>query len=272
MHSSLVTWKRPAKTRALLVLLVVGAIGLFYIPYGYITKSIFFWLGMEFFVLQYMRTFYPRYRRLFNIIDWVLWGVPNDAQYAMEVIRLNRHHDAMPEESSSSSKRKQKQPLATTSVDQQRNVSATGASSSSFFSSTSSTSSSPRADTMSLPVQDPAVAAAKSPTPGDRSASLPVLPSSSHTDHPPSTDSDTNSVGSDGNKSTATDSNQGDGKKKYGKAISTTATLATMMASTAVGQFKQLIDDKLDKDEGGDKKSIPVSNKDKNCPCKWWCG
>jgi hypothetical protein len=120
---------------------------------------------------------------------------------------------------------------------------------------------------MSLPVQDPALAAAKSPTPGDRSASLPVLPST-HTDHPSSTDSDTNSVGSDGNKSTATDSNQGEGKKKYGKAISTTATLATMMASTAVGQFKQLIDDKLDKDEGGDKKSIPVSNKDKNRPCK----
>ncbi|KAI8330510.1 hypothetical protein BC941DRAFT_440709 [Chlamydoabsidia padenii] len=230
---NLVTWKRPAKTRALLVLLVAGAIGLFYIPYGYITKSLFFWLGIEFFVLQYMRTFYPRYRRLFNVIDWVLWGVPNDAQYAMEVIRLSRHEPY---------KGKHK-PVISSPVTAPVQSSSSSSTSLLSFESIDHQSTS---DTLSLP---PRRHGSHQSLTGDRSVSLPELPLTSD-----------GSNDSDENKSI----DSGEGKKKYGKAISTTTTLATMMASTAVGQFKQLIDDKLDKN-GGDKKSIPVL-KDKNCP------
>lgn len=61
-----------------------------FMPSRYMTKLFFLYLGVEFFVLQALRSHYPRHRRLFNVIDWLLWGVPNDAEYAMEVIRLHR--------------------------------------------------------------------------------------------------------------------------------------------------------------------------------------
>lgn len=49
----------------------------------------FFYVGFEFFVLQALRSHYPRHRRLFNILNLLLWDVPNDAEYAMEVVRLS---------------------------------------------------------------------------------------------------------------------------------------------------------------------------------------
>lgn len=74
-------------------------------PQKYTAKLFFLWLGFEFFVLQPLRSHYPRHRRLFNITDWLLWGVPNDAEYALQVIRLRRQeedpdqffHKSMPE-------------------------------------------------------------------------------------------------------------------------------------------------------------------------------
>lgn len=50
---------------------------------------VFFYIGFEFFVLQALRSHYPRHRRLFNILNLLLWDVPNDAEYAMEVVRLS---------------------------------------------------------------------------------------------------------------------------------------------------------------------------------------
>lgn len=49
--------------------------------------------GFEFFVLMPLRSHYPRYRRLFSIIEWFLWDVPNDSELAMEIIR-KRHRSA----------------------------------------------------------------------------------------------------------------------------------------------------------------------------------
>lgn len=40
-----------------------------------------------------LRSHYPRYRRLFSIIDWFLWDVPNDSEFALEIIR-KRHRSA----------------------------------------------------------------------------------------------------------------------------------------------------------------------------------
>lgn len=67
----------------------------------------FFYLGFEFFVLQALRSHYPRHRRLFNILNLLLWDVPNDAEYAMEVVRLSHpikknNNDSMSSSSSSS--------------------------------------------------------------------------------------------------------------------------------------------------------------------------
>ncbi|ORZ23430.1 hypothetical protein BCR42DRAFT_447121 [Absidia repens] len=251
---NLVTWKRPAKTRALLILLVFGAFGLFYVPYGYITKSLFFWIGMEFFVLQYLRTTYPRYRRLFNIIDWILWGVPNDAQYAMEVIRLSRHSNPF-EQNDVPAKRQQQQQGHVPS-------SSPSSSSSSLPLSTPSSSSTQQQHQQQSTVANQQQDREIKPFPGDRSASLPELPSVKRN----SVNTDNEEEKSNDGNDNSIDSSTGE-RKKYGKAISTTATLATMMASTAVGQFKQLIDDKLEKDVGDkdDEKKPAPATKYKNC-------
>lgn len=52
---------------------------------------LFLHIGIEFFVLQALRSYYPRHRRLFNVLNLLLWDVPNDAEYALEVVRLNGH-------------------------------------------------------------------------------------------------------------------------------------------------------------------------------------
>lgn len=50
---------------------------------------LFLYIGIEFFVLQAFRSHYPRHRKLFNVLNLLLWDVPNDAEYAMEVLCLN---------------------------------------------------------------------------------------------------------------------------------------------------------------------------------------
>ncbi|KAF1803376.1 hypothetical protein V8B55DRAFT_1504990 [Mucor lusitanicus] len=87
---NLLTWKRPLKTRILLFVICTSSVFLTFIPLRYVGKMTFFYLGFEFFVLQALRSHYPRHRRLFNILNLLLWDVPNDAEYAMEVVRLSR--------------------------------------------------------------------------------------------------------------------------------------------------------------------------------------
>ncbi|ORX58681.1 hypothetical protein DM01DRAFT_1204679 [Hesseltinella vesiculosa] len=83
---NLMTWKRPAQTRILLCVMGVLCICFWWIPAGCWLKWWQLYMGLEFFVLQGLRTAYPTHRRLFNSIDWVLCHVPNDAEYALEMI------------------------------------------------------------------------------------------------------------------------------------------------------------------------------------------
>lgn len=85
---NLVTWKRPARTRLLLGLVASSSLFLALLPLQILFKLLFLYIGFEFFVLQALRSHYPRHRRLFNILNLLLWGIPNDAEYAFEVVRL----------------------------------------------------------------------------------------------------------------------------------------------------------------------------------------
>jgi hypothetical protein len=71
----------------------------------------FLYIGFEFFVLQALRSHYPRHRRLFNILNLLLWDVPNDAEYALEVMRLNLSKKPSPSSSMSSNAPKEDQVL-----------------------------------------------------------------------------------------------------------------------------------------------------------------
>ncbi|KAM3582190.1 hypothetical protein VKS41_005618 [Umbelopsis sp. WA50703] len=90
MTRNLVTWKRPYKSRMLLIFFLLSGLTFSIIPSKYQLKWFFFVCGFEFFVLMPLRSHYPRYRRLFSILDWFLWDVPNDSEFALEIIR-KRH-------------------------------------------------------------------------------------------------------------------------------------------------------------------------------------
>ncbi|KAI8582789.1 hypothetical protein K450DRAFT_226914 [Umbelopsis ramanniana AG] len=93
MTRNLVTWKRPYKSRLLLLFFICSGVAFAILPTRFQIKWIFFMVGIEFFVLMSLRSHYPRYRRLFSIIEWFLWDVPNDSEFAMEIIR-KRHRSA----------------------------------------------------------------------------------------------------------------------------------------------------------------------------------
>lgn len=65
------------------------------IPLRLVAKMIPLHIGFEFFVLQALRSHYPRHRSLFNALNLLLWDVPNDAEYALEVVRLS-HNTTQP--------------------------------------------------------------------------------------------------------------------------------------------------------------------------------
>jgi hypothetical protein len=100
---SLFTWKRPIKTHFLLALILSSSFLLSVMPFRIVCKMAFLYVGFEFFVLQALRSHYPRHRRLFNILNLLLWDVPNDAEYALEVMRLNHSKKPSPSSSTSSS-------------------------------------------------------------------------------------------------------------------------------------------------------------------------
>ncbi|RUP43075.1 hypothetical protein BC936DRAFT_137660 [Jimgerdemannia flammicorona] len=85
--TSLATWKRPHKTRLALLGLILSLISFYALPERVIIRAGLLLLGMQFFVLSPLQSHFPRYRRLFSIIEWILWDVPNDAEWAMEVMR-----------------------------------------------------------------------------------------------------------------------------------------------------------------------------------------
>ncbi|KAF9958177.1 hypothetical protein BGZ70_009293 [Mortierella alpina] len=82
---NLFRWERPEQTWRVVALLascifisscfphmVVPAVGLF--------------LGAEFFVLLPLQKYYPRFRHVFTPAEWILWGVPNSAELAVEML------------------------------------------------------------------------------------------------------------------------------------------------------------------------------------------
>ncbi|RUS16449.1 LOW QUALITY PROTEIN: hypothetical protein BC937DRAFT_91183 [Endogone sp. FLAS-F59071] len=87
---NLITWKRPHKTRIALFGLAFVLVAFYSIPARLVIRAILFLLGVEFFVLLPVQSHFPRYRRLFSITEWLLWDVPTDAEWAIEVMRKKK--------------------------------------------------------------------------------------------------------------------------------------------------------------------------------------
>ncbi|KAG9069717.1 hypothetical protein KI688_009039 [Linnemannia hyalina] len=56
-----------------------------------IVPAIGFSIGLEFFVLLPMQKYYPRFSHVFSPVEWILWGVPTNAELAVEM--LTRQED-----------------------------------------------------------------------------------------------------------------------------------------------------------------------------------
>ncbi|KAI7907143.1 uncharacterized protein BX663DRAFT_494973 [Cokeromyces recurvatus] len=102
----LFTWKRPAKTRILLIIIASSSFCLSFIPLRFIAKIMFFYIGFEFL-----------HRRLFNILNLLLWDIPNDAEYAIEVIHLSRKNESRGNDDSSQTAKSRNKSLSASMSD-----------------------------------------------------------------------------------------------------------------------------------------------------------
>lgn len=50
------------------------------------TMTLGLFLGAEFFILLPLQHYYPRFRHVFSPAEWILWGVPNNAELAVEML------------------------------------------------------------------------------------------------------------------------------------------------------------------------------------------
>lgn len=49
-------------------------------------KILGFFIGLEFFVLLPIQKYYPRFSHVFSPVEWILWGVPTNAELAVEML------------------------------------------------------------------------------------------------------------------------------------------------------------------------------------------
>ncbi|KAF9109280.1 hypothetical protein BGX27_007783 [Mortierella sp. AM989] len=86
---NLFRWERPEQTWRVIALLTY-----------YIIISTFFqnlvlpfiglFIGVEYFILLPMQHYYPQYSHLFSPVEWFLWGVPTNAELAVEMLTRQR--------------------------------------------------------------------------------------------------------------------------------------------------------------------------------------
>ncbi|KAH7050433.1 hypothetical protein BKA57DRAFT_458709, partial [Linnemannia elongata] len=87
---NLFRWERPQQTWRVLGLLTYYILMTTFFPFV-IVPAIGFFIGLEFFVLLPMQKYYPRFSHVFSPVEWILWGVPTNAELAVEM--LTRQED-----------------------------------------------------------------------------------------------------------------------------------------------------------------------------------
>ncbi|PWY98591.1 hypothetical protein BCV70DRAFT_201908 [Testicularia cyperi] len=89
---NLILWRNPAATKRTLVMF--GALNLFvtFAPAHYVYKTLFFFLGITFFCLLPLQSYFPSHRKALSPLWWATFGAPTDAQFAVQLLR-KRHLD-----------------------------------------------------------------------------------------------------------------------------------------------------------------------------------
>ena len=89
---NLILWRNPAATRRTLILFGVLNLFVTFVPSQYISKAIFFFLGITFFCLLPLQSYFPSHRKALSPLWWATFGAPTDAQFAVQLLR-KRHLD-----------------------------------------------------------------------------------------------------------------------------------------------------------------------------------
>ncbi|KAI8881936.1 hypothetical protein K501DRAFT_274188 [Backusella circina FSU 941] len=71
---NLFSWKNPIQTSIILAGMLLSTL----VSIQFIAKMFLLYIGIEFFVLHALRCHYPKYQRLFNVLEWLLLDIPAD--------------------------------------------------------------------------------------------------------------------------------------------------------------------------------------------------
>lgn len=89
---NLILWRNPGASRRTLMLFGVLNLFVTFAPAQYVSKAIFFFLGITFFCLLPLQSYFPSHRKALSPLWWATFGAPTDAQFAVQLLR-KRHLD-----------------------------------------------------------------------------------------------------------------------------------------------------------------------------------
>ncbi|KAJ9477908.1 hypothetical protein PHBOTO_001463 [Pseudozyma hubeiensis] len=89
---NLILWRNPGASRRTLVLFGVLNLFVTFAPAQYVSKAIFLFLGITFFCLLPLQSYFPSHRKALSPLWWATFGAPTDAQFAVQLLR-KRHLD-----------------------------------------------------------------------------------------------------------------------------------------------------------------------------------
>lgn len=89
---NLILWRNPAASRRTLILFGVLNLFVTFAPSQWVSKAIFFVLGITFFCLLPLQSYFPSHRKALSPLWWATFGAPTDAQFAVQLLR-KRHLD-----------------------------------------------------------------------------------------------------------------------------------------------------------------------------------
>ncbi|KAF9982886.1 hypothetical protein BGZ65_002397, partial [Modicella reniformis] len=87
---NLFRWERPDQTWRVIALLCFYIFVSTFFQYM-VVPAIGLFIGVEFFILLPLQKYYPRFCHVFSPVEWILWGVPTNAEIAIEM--LTRQQD-----------------------------------------------------------------------------------------------------------------------------------------------------------------------------------
>ncbi|KAL8784993.1 MAG: hypothetical protein Q9213_003654 [Squamulea squamosa] len=87
-------WRQPARTAWTLVWFSLGCIAFYLTPVWLLVKGMSLFSGLTFFGLFPIASWYPEYRLLVSPIKWLLWDIPNHAEWAIARLQAEGRRQA----------------------------------------------------------------------------------------------------------------------------------------------------------------------------------